>query len=160
MSTFPILEDMPLFKSLSSEQLAELMRSASQVHLPSGTPLFRLGDDADRLFVVRKGRVELSMPMQIGNQQMDAFLEELGPGDMLGWSALVEPHRYTVSASAHVDAELTAWNGADLRRLIATDPRLGVPLLQNLATLICRRFHGMQAMWLRELQRTISARIG
>jgi hypothetical protein len=39
------------------------------------------------------------------------------------------------------------------------EPATAARTLENLLQLICHRLHRMQAMWLRELQRTVSARL-
>ena len=78
---------------------------------------------------------------------------------MFGWSALVEPHRYTMAARVTVDSALRVFEAPDILGLLESQPALGVVFYKNVTELICHRLHGVQAMWLRELQRTVSAKL-
>jgi CRP/FNR family cyclic AMP-dependent transcriptional regulator len=55
----PLFHSIPLFSSLANEDIEELARAMTQMDLPGRTALFREGDAGDRLYVVRKGEVEV-----------------------------------------------------------------------------------------------------
>ncbi len=101
-----------------------------------------------------------TMPIRIGATSHEAFVDEKGPGAVIGWSALAPPFKYTLSARAMEDTELTAFSGAELSTQLAQDPVAGVVVLMNLIALLGHRMQQTQAMWLRELQRTLDARRG
>ena len=67
----------------------------------------KLGDEAAVLFVVRSGAVELTMPLSVrgADHELDVVVGEASQGETVAWSALIEPHRCTMSARAGSDVE-------------------------------------------------------
>ena len=86
------------------------------------------------------------------------LVEERMPGQMLGWSALIPPHRFTLNATAPLATELVALPRPALLDHFATHPQVGYTVLTNLAAIIGHRLQVLQAMWLREMQRVIELR--
>jgi CRP-like cAMP-binding protein len=149
-----------LTRGLTPAQREAVLALAERVTVAGGARLFTLGAEADRLYLVEHGRVALTLPFTIRGEEQDIFVEEKAPGEMVGWSALVPPHRFTLSAKAVADAELLALPRAPLLELCARDTALGFTLMSNMASVIGRRLVKVQAMWGREVQRIIDARFG
>jgi CRP/FNR family transcriptional regulator, cyclic AMP receptor protein len=145
-----------LVEGLSERQRALLEASARTLELRAGETLFRLGDDADSVFVVRSGIVELTLQVPVGGVVRRIVVEEASSGETIGWSALVPPHKYTLDASAAVDSALHAWTRVELLNLCRADPVAGNDVLLNLLTTVGRRLHVLYAMWARELQRNLA----
>ncbi len=59
--------------------------------------------------------------------------------DILGWSALVEPHRTTASAVARRETALASISAPELRALCAETPLLGYRLMRGIAKLLAHR---------------------
>ena len=89
-----------LLQGLPVEAAERIMAMGTTVNLPSGTVLFRLGEPADRLFIVTRGRISLTLPIQVLGREENVLIEERGPGQAISWSALVPPHRLTLTATA------------------------------------------------------------
>jgi len=123
--------------------------------LRTGETLFRLGDAADSLFVIDRGRVALTLPMQIRERDEDILIEERGPGQTVGWSALIAPHRFTLTASALIDTDVLALPRAALLDYFFTHPDVGYTVTRNIASVVGQRLQVFQAMWLREMQRVV-----
>ncbi len=145
-------------RGVSDEAAQRVMSLGSPIRLASGQVLFDLGDPADRLFQLVRGRIALSLPMQIRHRNEDIVVEEKGPGDTLGWSALVEPYRFTLRASAMVDSELLAFPRTELFAYFGANPATGFAISLNVASVIGRRLQLIQTMWLREIQRVVELR--
>lgn len=145
-----------LFHGLTIEQCAPFVPIAHARTVPAGEYVFRLGEDAGALFIVRAGSIELTLPLKMTGDDRDVTVEEAGEGDTIAWSALIEPHRFTMSARAGTDVELLAFARRDLQTMLAALPDAGVRIMTNLARVIGRRLHLVQTMWHRELQRTVS----
>jgi CRP-like cAMP-binding protein len=144
-----------LLEGLSPEQSAEVMALGARTRLASGGVLFRLGAAADDVFIVERGRISLTLPMQVGGVQREVLVEERLPGQLVGWSGLVPPHRFTLNASAQLDTELIALPRAALLAHFADRPAVGYVLSRNLAAVVGHRLQVLQAMWLREMQRAL-----
>lgn len=150
-----IKEHPELFVGLPSHQIEQALAFGSRVTLRSGAELFTIGTEADRIFIVERGRIKLTLPMQVRGRDQDVLVEEMGPGQTVGWSALVPPYRFTLKATAPVETEVIALSRDALRELFADDPAAGYTVTMNLAAVIGERLQLFQAMWLREMQRTV-----
>ena len=95
-----------LLKSMSAEDADAVLALGLRMTLLSGAVLFQLGAEADQLYVIDRGRVNLTLPMQVFGQEQDILVEERVAGQTLGWSALIPPHRFTLKATAQIDTEL------------------------------------------------------
>jgi CRP-like cAMP-binding protein len=153
-----LLAGSELLRGIDPGVLADLVALGRAATIPSGTVLFRLGDAAENVYVVLRGRIALTLPMEIRSVQQDVTVDEKGPGDVLGWSALVPPHRATLAARAIIDSELFLFPAAPMARALRDQPAAGLQVMSNLASVVGRRMHLVQAMWLRELQRTVATR--
>jgi len=121
-----------------------------------GESIFRLGDEATALHVVAMGAVDLTFPLQVMGEQKDVRFHTLDPGQVLAWSALVPPHKLTMSARAAKQSVLLSFEREPLLKLLADDASLGFPVMSNLARVIGFRLQEQQALWVREVQRNVS----
>lgn len=85
--------------------------------------LFRTGEPAERLFILRKGRVELGRLASTGREIVMAIL---APGDVFGLGSLLMRYPYIGTAKALDAGEVLVWTGAEIRRLATTYPQLSV----------------------------------
>jgi CRP-like cAMP-binding protein len=142
-----------LLKSLSADQAAAVLAIARPLSLPAGGVLFHLGADAGHLYVIDRGRVNLTLPMQVYGREEDILVEERIAGQTLGWSALIPPHRFTLKATAQIDTELLAFPRYELHAHFIANPGVGHRIMMNVATTVGQRLQVFQAMWLREMKR-------
>jgi CRP-like cAMP-binding protein len=147
-----------LLNGLSPAEVEQILELGSRLIVPSGTLLFRLGDPADRLFLTERGRIRLTLPMHLRGKEEDVLVEERSPGQTVGWSALIPPYHFTLSAAASLDTEVIALPQKVLREYIAAQPAVGCKIALNLAVVIGHRLQLFQTMWLREMERTVQAR--
>lgn len=152
------LREVELFAGLSDAERMAVASTAEERHLAAGETLFRMGDKAEAVYVLLRGRVDLTFPLQILGETREIRFQSLEAGRTLAWSALVPPFRLTMSARATTDVELLALSGERLRRLLAERPSVGRVVMANLAGVVAARFHELQAIWVRELQRSVPQR--
>ena len=145
-----------IFEELQDTEVARLLAVARAQQCRKGECLFLLGDHADRLYVVLSGKVELAFPLSFGGVVRDVPVEAKTPGSVLGWSALVKPHRFTLSARAAETSELAAFLRQDLLRVFEAEPRVGYVVMRHIAEVIGRRLLQVEALWARELQRAVT----
>ena len=144
-----------LLKSMSAADADAVLALGCRLTLLSGAVLFQLGAEADQLYVISRGRVNLTLPMQVFGQDQDILVEERVAGQTLGWSALIPPHRFTLKATAQMDTELLSFQRAALLDHFAAHPRVGYAALGNVAATVGERLQVFQAMWLREMKRVL-----
>lgn len=146
-----------LLLGLSPADADAVMAIGTSVTLSAGDVLFELGDDADAMYVVRQGRVALTLPIQIAGHEADVFVEERLPGQAIGWSALTPPYRFTFKATSPLATEVTRLPRRALFEFFGTRPEVGYAVGLNLAAVIGQRLQVVQTMWLREMQRMVDA---
>ena len=146
-----------LFASLSPGSIQRLAAVARLFPLRSGEYLFLLGDAAQYVSVVKSGLVELCFPLNIGGVVKDITVETAGRGKTIGWSALVKPYRFTLSARAAEPTEVVAFARQELQALFPLDPAIERCVVNGIAELMANRLTTFQALWARELLRTLGA---
>jgi CRP/FNR family transcriptional regulator, cyclic AMP receptor protein len=134
-----LLRRYPCFATISEASLKAVAMMAKEECVPAGTEFFHERDPADTLRVIVEGEVRIEFTM--GNGELRT-VDTLIPGDLVGWSALVEPYKMTAVATASVGTRLIAIEAARLRELCNRDPMLGYRLLGRVAKLLADRLEG------------------
>jgi CRP-like cAMP-binding protein len=147
-----------LLMGLPDEEARQLVALGRLLHLRPHEELFGLGVVAESIYVIRRGRVALTLPMQVGGREEDVLVEERGEGQAVGWSALIPPHRFTLRASALLDTEVLALGRHALLEHFESCPSTGYHVLSNLAAVMGQRLQLFQTMWVREVQRVVQLR--
>ena len=147
-----------LLKGLQPDDLEAILALGSPRTLAEGEVLFELGDEADAVFLVQRGRVTLTLPLRVEGEHQDVMVEERLEGQLLGWSGLVPPHRFTLQSRAPVETELLVLPRQELLSLFSQQPEVGYTVLSNLARIVGQRLQVFQTMWLREMQRVVERR--
>ena len=123
-------------KGLSSEQLGALARIASRKQFKPGEAILRQRETADRFYLIEEGRVSLDYELP---RQRRVQIQEIGPGEALGWSWLAKPYKWQFSATAIERVTVSAFRVADLRELFARDPALGYAIMERAAQALLER---------------------
>ena len=147
-----------LLNGLSSAEMDQVLALGSRDKIASGGPLFRLGDHAEHLYLIERGQIRLSFPMLVRGKEESVFFEEKSPGDTVGWSAMVPPYRFTLSATAPLETEVITLSRESLSAFFERSPVTGRRISLNLAVLVGQRLQLVQAMWMREIQRAVELR--
>ena len=137
MVTVQMLGECDIFRGLPSaavEGLAELCREHTY---SSGYTIVTEGEPADTLYVLVKGMVSLRLHPVEGRELTVGILST--GGDTFGWSALVEPRRYTASAVCLEDCRVLAIPGVELLSYLEKNPAIGFPVMRRLAGIISSR---------------------
>ena len=100
-------------------------RSGKRLVLTTGEELFHLGDAAESIYLVVRGRLRLTLPMQVRGREEDVLVEERSSGQTVGWSALIPPYRFTLTATAPLETEVIALPARSAAAV--TSPRIPTP---------------------------------
>jgi CRP/FNR family cyclic AMP-dependent transcriptional regulator len=147
-----------LLKGLPKEAVDETLALGSSIFLNGGDELFPLGAEADCLYLVARGRINLTLPMQVRGNEQDVLVEERVPGQTVGWSALTPPYRFTLRATAPLATQVISLSREVLCDHFRKHPDIGYTVTLNLAGVIGQRLQLFQAMWLREMERMVELR--
>ncbi len=103
---------------------------------PIGTELLREGEIAEEFGILVSGRVALRM--LVPERGMVTILT-VEPGDILGWSAIVPPHRSTSTVVAIEPVEALMFDGEALRAALRGDHALAATLYPRILQTVSRR---------------------
>jgi CRP-like cAMP-binding protein len=129
----------PVFSGASDYSLRRLATNAEQLGYAAGETLFNDGEPADRLYIVVSGEADIRYDLNDGSQRT---VDTVVGGDLLGWSALVEPRRMTAHCVARVDTEVISIDASQLRDLCDADKNLGYGVLLEVASCLSHRLQG------------------
>jgi CRP/FNR family transcriptional regulator, cyclic AMP receptor protein len=149
-----------LFRGVSAAQCEAFLPLVRECRAERDDYLFRLGEPAEALFIIRHGTVHLTMPLAMHGTVREVVVQEAGDGDTIAWSAFIEPFRFTMSARAGTDVDLLGLSTRELQSALEAHPEAGVRIVTNLARVIARRLQLMHTMWTRELQRAVNETFG
>lgn len=156
MASLERLEEAQLFTGLSQADCRAVASLARRRTARAGEVLFRVGDAAEEVYVIQRGRVELTFPLTVMGETKEIRFQSLEPGWTVAWSALVPPHRLTMSARAATEAELLGFERTRLLELFRQNPTIGYAVMARLCHVVAGRFQEMTALWVREVQRNVS----
>jgi CRP-like cAMP-binding protein len=131
------LELNPLFKKIEKEYLELLHPLFVRVICTKGTVVIKQGEAADFLYLVEKGKVEISYRPYDGEA---ITITHVGTDGLFGWSALVGSSKYTSSGIAIEDVEALRIRGTELRKLCVENPEAGKEILDRLANAVSARW--------------------
>jgi CRP/FNR family transcriptional regulator, cyclic AMP receptor protein len=135
-STTEYLSAHEFFSELSDDALKFLSECSSTREIKKGQILFQLGENADKFYVVRHGRITIQMPAILGP---NLEIQTLGKDQVLGWSWLISPYKWNFQAKAEEDSVLLQFDGVAILRQCEQDPKFGYALLKKFAGLMSIR---------------------
>ncbi|MDA1001542.1 MAG: cyclic nucleotide-binding domain-containing protein [bacterium] len=118
----------------------------------AGQTIFEEESPAGHLYIVSEGSVELRFTVTHYAALHTASMDRKFKGDMLGWSAVVAPHAYILTAIAVKDSKLLKVSGSDIQRLCTESDRFGHAFMRNLAHVIGQRLNITQRMLIGVIQ--------
>jgi CRP-like cAMP-binding protein len=141
-----VLRDARIFDHCTDEEFGAIASVCTEAEILAGQTIFEADERADRLYLVADGTVELQLAVTIYGAVRPITIDRKFKGDVLGWSAVVEPHIYTLSAVAKKDTRLLQIDSTDLERLAEENPHFGHMLMYNIANLVGQRLDVMRRM--------------
>ena len=121
---------------LSDAIRARLAGLADLVTIPGGSVVLREGAAVDSFGVVVDGRLSIRLAVP-GRGSVTVLTIE--PGDCVGWSALVPPHRATSTVVATEPTTIVSFDGPPLRAAIEADQELAAAVSWRVLDAVSRR---------------------
>jgi CRP-like cAMP-binding protein len=131
-----VLSEHPFFQGMSPEYLKVIAGCATNVRFDTGDYIFREGEEANRFYVIRHGKVavEITSP-----EKGTITVQTISEGDVLGWSWLIPPHRWRFDAKALDLVRAIALDGRCLRGKCEEMHNLGYELLKRFTAVTVNR---------------------
>lgn len=135
------LQRYPYFAGLPDSVLQTIAAVSSVRPFKAGERLLEEGARAEQLMIVKSGEVAIIYRLGDGRE---VTAESAVAGDVIAWSALLEPYQLTASVVGVKDGELIAIEGAPLRQLCEHDAWLGYQLMTEVARGLRDRLTGLR----------------
>ena len=126
-----------IFNDLDKKYMDMLQPLFETFSCRAGAVVLRQGTPAEHIYVIVKGKVEVSYKPYDGTSITVSLLEKDG---LFGWSAVVGSSEYTSSATAIEDLEALRIRGSDLRKFCNEHPEAGRDILERLANVVSSRW--------------------
>jgi len=134
-----------VFEGLGEAQLRHLAEGAREITCGKGERIFKEGDEATSLWIVKQGQVDLGFELPGRTAAEIHTLFTIPAGKAFGWSCFVPPHRYRLSAfCASSSCEALRLDREFLLGVFDKDPALGYRVMANLAEAVGERFKALQ----------------
>jgi NTE family protein len=121
------LRQVPVLAGLPDDLLERLAGEVREVDVPAGEWIMRAGEQAESLFVVRSGRVEV-----LDEGPPESVIRVLRRGDVLGELALLHEGVRSASARARRDSHLLELGRDRFEQLIREAPTFAVALTRSI----------------------------
>jgi predicted acylesterase/phospholipase RssA/CRP-like cAMP-binding protein len=123
MASAAFLRQVPVLADLSEKLLEQLAAKATEVRIRAGEWLLREGEEAESLYVVRSGRLEV-----IAEGPPETLIRVMRRGEVLGELALLQRGRRSASVRACRDSVLLEVGREQFESLIQEAPSFAVGL--------------------------------
>ena len=140
-----LLQQMPIFGAVSAEALEFLLEPPRVREVRAGECFFREGDPATAMYVLERGRVEVTRSWQGREHRVRDF----GRGDCFGEMALLDLYPRSATVRALDDCSALEIAPDDLLRLFEHDPTQFALVQMNIAREMSRRLRATDELLFR-----------
>jgi CRP/FNR family transcriptional regulator, cyclic AMP receptor protein len=133
-----ILTRLSIFGGLDERQQRFLTTFLRSQRLVAGDFVYRQGEDASHIYLIRFGEVRI---MEESTEGEDVCLAVFTEGDCFGETSVVGIQPHSASAISVVDTELMILSRRSLLEIYEIAPKLFGMLILNIARETCRRLH-------------------
>lgn len=148
MST--VISQHPLLKDLDPHWHRILSDSAMETSFKAGETIFREGDPANRFYLIESGKIALEAYIGDGER---VLIQNIGPGDVLGWSWLFPPYYWQFDAKAIEDTRAIFFYATPLREECESDHDLGYELMKRMSGIMLKRLQATRRQLLEDAGR-------
>jgi CRP-like cAMP-binding protein len=125
-----LLQGVYLFKELNVDERTSLSRVAQEMNLPAGFPIFRAGDPATALYLIKDGSVRIVVTAANG-ESID--VATLGSGSHFGEMALID------GAKRSASADMFRFDYDKITALLEGSPATAARLYRSMARFLSNR---------------------
>ena len=122
-----------LFKGVSQRFITRIANGAEEQTYKKNSTIFKKDEQASHFYVLVAGEVHI----EIGGAEQTFGVGK--PGEVFGWSALVEPYRYTATARCVKETRVLKISRDLLEAAVKEHPGEGLAVLKNLTGIVARR---------------------
>jgi CRP/FNR family transcriptional regulator len=129
-SKLELIRRLPLFATLTEDELADVAAVAEPVHFDRDETVFNEGEYSNSCYMITSGHASAVREHRDGRA---ITLARFGPGDLFGELAMLDDQRRSATIRALDELNAIAIAGDEMRRLLRVHPGIGIKMIANLA---------------------------
>jgi len=129
-----IVKEIDLFKGIDFNVMNKIADICTEENYTKDTVLFKKDDEAECLYILEEGTVNLVI--QNGGTLTFNLTE---PGEIFGWSSMVESAVYTASCICGTDIKAVKIERKKLDKIFILHPDVGLKILKRLGGVFSKR---------------------
>lgn len=150
MEKMAALTSLSMLDGLTAEQFSTLQTVSEVVNCTKGDKLFQVGQLASKVYFLLKGKI--SVQVQLSSRPETISLVVLGnPGQLVGWSGMIEGAHYTATGVCMEDSQLLAIDGMRFATLLEQHPETGFAVMRRISLVISERMRNLQSVVLKTM---------
>ena len=142
MSLINDLKASAFFKELPDVYLEKISGLCEEEILQDQDIIFEEGAPAEKIYILHEGAVALQVRLSKYQEIIISTIEE--KGELFGWSAMVEPKKYTATVKSLKETKVFSLSADKLEQLFKDDPSMGFIFMKRIASLIDNRLSSMR----------------
>jgi CRP/FNR family transcriptional regulator, cyclic AMP receptor protein len=116
-----------IFSGLESEEMTRIATHARSLRKTRGEFIYIAGDRADYVYILKRGRVKLSVLAETGKE---IAIDIIQPGEIFGEFALVDESLRSNMTQALDDVLMWVFSKHDFTKLLTTQPKLALSYIR------------------------------
>ena len=137
MITVNDLKEFVMLGYLSNEMLTSLIPITEMFHFDENEIVFQQGEKADRLYLLKKGKVLLEQRV---TDTLTVSMSSIKPGFSFGWSSMLDNDIYSSNAICAEPCQVYSFKNFKIKKIMEEDHSLGFIISQRLLYVIKKRF--------------------
>ena len=152
-----LLRENELFGPLAGDELSIIAPACSTFSVIEDGLLFTEGRTASHLYLVAEGQIALQKAVRAPHRRRSrrTTIGLCRPGEVVGWSALVEPYKHPLSATAWESSKLIRVDSKLLRKAMDMHPEIGYKVMVALSVVVSRRLAQLAHVLASERERSV-----
>lgn len=127
----PCARDISIFSTLSDEELFEIVYMTEHRSFEENDVLCREGEESDKLFLIREGKIKICKTTKEGKEQIVYILSK---GDFFGENNLFSNGNVSnFSAYAITTGKVCTLKKKDLDKILSRNPEISIKIIQEMA---------------------------
>jgi CRP/FNR family cyclic AMP-dependent transcriptional regulator len=123
-----MLREFKIFDELNDRELETIAKAAKWEELGPGARLSEAGTPAKHLYLIVEGLLDVNV---VGPHGKSIGADQIGPGQVFGWGAIVGPYIYTASGVTAEKTKFIVFSGSKLREIFEVNNHIGYRVLKG-----------------------------
>lgn len=127
-------KEFDLFRGVSQRIISEIGKMGEEVTFKRDDVVFRTDEDASFIYEMVEGEVDIVV---LEKENMHFIVKR--PGEIFGWSALVEPYVYTATAKCLAVTRVLRIGREVIENVVKRHPEEGLVIYKHLTGIVAQR---------------------